>query len=78
MLISSVEFLDCSARFLISSATTVNPLPASPALAASIDAFKANKFVLFAISLIVLIIFSITLDPFESLSICFVRIKVLV
>lgn len=36
---------DSSANFLISSATTANPLPASPALAASIDAFKANKFV---------------------------------
>jgi hypothetical protein len=33
------------AIFFISSATTANPLPDSPALAASIDAFSANKFV---------------------------------
>ncbi|MPM72614.1 hypothetical protein SDC9_119590 [bioreactor metagenome] len=43
--ISSVEFLDCSASFLISSATTAKPLPDSPALAASMDAFKDSKFV---------------------------------
>lgn len=35
----------CSASFLISLATTENPLPASPALAASIAALSANKFV---------------------------------
>ena len=29
-------------------ATTANPLPCSPALAASIEAFKASRFVLFA------------------------------
>ncbi|MPN59169.1 hypothetical protein SDC9_206889 [bioreactor metagenome] len=34
-----------SASFLISSATTANPRPASPALAASIDAFKAKRLV---------------------------------
>ncbi|MPM99045.1 hypothetical protein SDC9_146235 [bioreactor metagenome] len=43
--ISFVEVDDCSANFLISSATTANPLPASPALAASIAAFRANKLV---------------------------------
>ncbi len=43
--ISLLAFDDCSASFLISSATTANPLPASPALADSIEAFSANKFV---------------------------------
>ena len=38
--ISSVAFVVCSARFLTSPATTAKPLPASPALAASIVAFK--------------------------------------
>lgn len=33
-------------KALISSATTANPFPASPALAASIAAFKASRFVL--------------------------------
>ena len=33
------------ANWLISSATTANPRPASPALAASMDAFRDNKFV---------------------------------
>ena len=44
------------------SATTENPLPDSPALAASIDAFKASKLVLDAISSIasrIVVIFSI-------------------
>ena len=40
----------CSASFWISDATTANPLPASPALAASMLAFKANRFVSSAIS----------------------------
>ena len=44
-----VDFADCSARLLISSATTAKPFPASPALAASIAAFKASKFVWSAI-----------------------------
>ena len=43
--ISFAEVFDCSARCLISSATTAKPLPASPALAASILAFKDNRFV---------------------------------
>jgi len=51
--ISSVEFLLCSANFLISSATTAKPFPASPALAASIAAFKANKLVCSVILFIV-------------------------
>jgi len=44
-LISLAKLLDSSANFLISSATTENPLPASPALAASIAAFNANRLV---------------------------------
>lgn len=36
---------DSSASFLISSATTAKPLPASPALAASMAAFNASRFV---------------------------------
>lgn len=44
-LIISVSLLDCSANFLTSSATTANPLPCSPARAASILAFKANRLV---------------------------------
>lgn len=37
--------LELAARLLISVATTANPRPASPALAASIEAFKASRFV---------------------------------
>ena len=40
-----VDFVINSARLRIWSATTANPFPASPALAASIDAFKAKRFV---------------------------------
>ena len=44
----AISFADasvCSANFRTSSATTANPLPAAPAREASIEAFKANKFV---------------------------------
>ena len=37
--------LHAFASLLISPATTANPLPASPALAASIEAFSDNRFV---------------------------------
>ena len=36
---------EASARLLISLATTANPFPASPAQAASIDAYNARRFV---------------------------------
>ena len=45
LVICSVEFFVCSASCLICSATTANPRPASPALALSIDAFSARRFV---------------------------------
>ena len=51
-----------SASTVTWSATTANPFPASPALAASIEAFNASRFVWDAISLIVAIILSISLE----------------
>ena len=57
---------DCSASFLISSATTENPFPASPALAASIAAFNANKFVCSATLFIILVISFISFISFPS------------
>ncbi len=50
------------AKFLTSSATTANPFPAEPALAASTAALRASIFVWKAISSIVLIIFPISLE----------------
>ena len=44
---------DSSASFLTSSATTANPLPASPALAASMAAFRARRLVWSAIFVMV-------------------------
>ena len=43
--ICSVDCLVSSARFRIWSATTAKPFPASPALALSIEAFNARRFV---------------------------------
>ena len=51
--ISSADSLLFSASLRTSSATTANPLPASPALAASIAAFNASKFVWAAMSVII-------------------------
>ena len=42
--------VDSAARFAISLATTAKPLPWSPALAASIEAFKESSVVSSAIS----------------------------
>lgn len=44
-LIWETDAAACDASFEISSATTANPLPDSPALAASIAAFNASKLV---------------------------------
>ena len=52
VLILFISFPVLSDNDLISCATTENPLPASPALAASIEAFKASKLVCSAIALI--------------------------
>ena len=64
--ISAAVFLDASAlllaRFLTSSATTANPFPASPALAASTAAFSARMLVWNAMSSMVLMIFPISLE----------------
>ena len=46
----------CAASVPTWVATTANPFPASPALAASMEAFKASRFVWEAMSLIVLMI----------------------
>ena len=63
--ISSANLPDSSASFLISSATTENPLPASPALAASMAALRANRLVCPAIfpiiSLALSILFALSL-----------------
>src|SRR5271156_2726308 len=50
---------DRIARFRTSSATTANPLPASPARAASTAALRARRFVWNAISSIVLMILAV-------------------
>ena len=50
--ISLLDSFDCSESFLIWSATTPNPLPLSPALAASIEAFRLRRFVSSAIDVI--------------------------
>src|SRR5699024_4102049 len=50
---SSVERADCSASLRTSSATTAKPFPCSPALAASILALSASKFVYDEISVMV-------------------------
>ena len=55
-------FADFCARFPTSSATTAKPFPATPALAASIAAFRERIFVWKAISSMVLMILLISLD----------------
>src|SRR5580700_2544919 len=53
-LMSSVALAVCFASSLTSLATTANPLPASPARAASMVAFKASKFVCWAMEVMTL------------------------
>jgi len=50
----------------ISSATTAKPLPASPARAASIDAFNDKRFVSSAISPITFVILVISSDALPT------------
>lgn len=57
----SVALADWVASFLTSSATTAKPFPCSPALAASIAAFRASKLVCPAILFIKSTICSISL-----------------
>jgi len=54
--IFTVEAFDSSASFLISSATTLKPFPASPALAASIAALSARRLVCSVIEDIICVI----------------------
>ncbi len=74
---------DCSASFLTSSATTANPLPCSPALAASIAAFSASRLVCCAILPIVSAIIFMLSTTFPSsmafsILFCFISYKFLV
>ena len=67
-LMSSVAFAVCLASSLTSLATTANPLPASPARAASIVAFKASRLVCWAIEVITLMTCPISVDESPSLA----------
>ena len=59
---SNVDCFDCSASLLTSEATTLKPLPISPALAASIEAFSARRLVCSAIPEITEVICVISSD----------------
>ena len=69
-LISFADSFDCSASFWICAATTAKPRPCSPALAASIDAFKESRFVSSAISVIILAASWILLADAFVVSVC--------
>jgi len=64
--ISSAASADSLASSLTSPATTAKPLPASPALAASIVALSARRFVWWAIAVIVLTTLAISAEPSPS------------
>ena len=70
--ISPTAFWVCVAKAPISVATTANPLPASPALAASMEAFKARRFVWEEIS----IISCVSSLIFSTASACFIATSV--
>ena len=76
LFISLAASLEPSASFRMASATTAKPFPASPALAASMDAFRDNKLVSSAISLIVSTNSPITMDFLASSSISFFTLSV--
>ena len=59
-LMSSVALAVCLASSLTSLATTANPLPASPARAASIVAFKASRLVCWAMEVMTLMTWPIS------------------
>ena len=61
-LISNVATAVCLAKSLISPATTANPLPASPARAASMVAFNASRLVCSEMSLMVSTTFPSDID----------------
>ena len=58
----------CPASFRTSSATTLNPLPSSPARAASIEALSASMCVCFAMARVCAMNFSISADASASAS----------
>ena len=64
--ISLEDFADWDARLRTSLATTANPLPCSPALAASIEALRDKIFVLLAMEAMTDANCSISADSFSS------------
>ncbi|MNP16273.1 hypothetical protein D3C76_1086620 [compost metagenome] len=73
LLISFAYTALSSANFPTSVATTPNPLPLSPALAASIAAFNDSRFIFFASLLIKSAIFSTVSVTFAKLVISPIR-----
>ena len=71
LLILSADSVDWSASTRISSATTANPLPFSPALAASIDALSERRLVWLAISAIMSVALRISSADWLVSIVCF-------